>query len=50
MTLPEKVISDEQLDELRIREVELFKDRTPKSAKVFRQAQAVLPNGVPMHG
>ena len=48
MNFPNKVVSDVQLADLMKREVELFKKRTPKSAKVFLEAQDVLLNGVPM--
>jgi glutamate-1-semialdehyde 2,1-aminomutase len=48
MKLSEKIVSDEQLANLMKREVEQFNIRTPKSAKVLRQAQDVLLNGVPM--
>ena len=48
MKLPNKVVSDGQLANLMKREVELFKKRTPKSAKAFLEAGDVLLNGVPM--
>jgi glutamate-1-semialdehyde 2,1-aminomutase len=48
MTITNKVVSDEQLAGLMEREVERFKKRTSKSAKVFAEAQDVLLNGVPM--
>ena len=43
-----KVVSNKQLAGLMTREEDLFKSRTPESAKVFRQALDVLLNGVPM--
>ena len=48
MKLSNKAISDAQLANLMQREVERFKNRTPKSAKVFLEAGDVLLNGVPM--
>jgi glutamate-1-semialdehyde 2,1-aminomutase len=48
MTITNKVVSDERLADLMDREIKLFKKCTPKSAEVFRQAQDVLLNGVPM--
>jgi hypothetical protein len=48
MTITNKVVSDEHLAGLMEREVELFKKRTPKSARIFLEAQDVLLNGVPM--
>jgi glutamate-1-semialdehyde 2,1-aminomutase len=48
MILPNKLVSNAQLADLMKREVERFTVRTPASAGVFRQAQDVLLNGVPM--
>jgi glutamate-1-semialdehyde 2,1-aminomutase len=43
-----KVVSDKKLAELMKQEGDRFILRTPKSAEVFRLAQDVLLNGVPM--
>lgn len=43
-----RLVSDEQLKELRAREDELFVKRTPKSKEVYDNAYENLHNGVPM--
>lgn len=45
---PYRLVTDEQLAQLRNRENELFIKRTPKSKKTFENAQRMLLNGVPM--
>jgi glutamate-1-semialdehyde 2,1-aminomutase len=48
MKIPSKLLTNERLKTLMNREIELFTNRTPASAKVFQQAEKVLLNGVPM--
>ncbi len=43
-----RLVSDQQLADLRAREDELYRQRTPKSRETFERAQAMLLNGVPM--
>ena len=43
-----RVVTDQQLADLRAREDELYRQRTPKSRETFERAQAMLLNGVPM--
>ena len=43
-----RVVSDQQLADLRAREDELYLQRTPKSRATFLKAQEMLLNGVPM--
>lgn len=45
---PYRLVTDEQLAELRAREDDIFKDRTRKSKETFEKAQKNLLNGVPM--
>ncbi|MFZ4855192.1 MAG: transaminase [Desulfuromonadaceae bacterium] len=43
-----RVVSDEKLASLKVRENELFQQRTQKSKSTFTRAQEMLLNGVPM--
>lgn len=43
-----RVVSDDKLVALKIRENDLFQQRTPKSKDTFTRAQEMLLNGVPM--
>jgi glutamate-1-semialdehyde 2,1-aminomutase len=43
-----RVVSDEKLAALKVREGERYQQRTPKSGKTFVRAQEMLLNGVPM--
>ena len=43
-----RVVTDQQLANLRAREDEFYRQRTPKSRETFERAQAMLLNGVPM--
>ncbi len=43
-----RVITDQKLAELRDREIALYESRTIKSGQLFKEAQAMLLNGVPM--
>jgi glutamate-1-semialdehyde 2,1-aminomutase len=45
---PYRLVSDEQLSELRAREDAVFTERTQKSKSTFEEAQEMLLNGVPM--
>ncbi len=45
---PYRLVSDEQLSQLRAREDKLFVERTRKSKETFDNAQEMLLNGVPM--
>lgn len=45
---PYRLVTDEQLNRLMVRERELFADRTARSRALFQQAQTRLLNGVPM--
>ena len=48
MPFSNRVVTDEQLKQLMVRELGLYEQRTPKSRKAFIEAQDVLLNGVPM--
>ena len=43
-----RVITDQKLAELSNREIALYESRTPKSCQLFKDAQKMLLNGVPM--
>ena len=45
---PYRLVTDEQLAELRAREDKIFEQRTEKSKEAFEKAHANLLNGVPM--
>ena len=48
MGSPDNVVTDQQLKNLMKREIDLFRERTPKSSVMFSEAREVMLNGVPM--